>query len=392
MNELSESRVLFFVPGSSVLTYGTFASQVVGQALALSKLGATCAIVHRNPAAKAKVEKLPNGLTLINVTDEDPMLPVYRLKRRYNIIINKLEKEILGFAPTHIYTREYGCELGVRAFCERYGIQLIYSMRGPDAYERYKLGGLKNILASLIMLLDVKRAVRSCDKFTTLSRNFVDWCEKKFRRTGVLIPCCVSDRFFNKITAQERAAIRQSFGFGESDKIVVWCGNVAYWQLLDQVIVFVSELMNLDESVRVLFIANKPENIESICLEHSMDRGKYRTVRGRPEDIPALLQACDIGIDILEVDDFKSSICSPIKVGEYLASGLPVVISRTMGDFPDIVKENNVGVVIDNDISVPEVMRHIDECLSKPRDNQIRVALRHFSWDCFTNELINLFK
>lgn len=391
MQDLSKSRVLFFVPGSSVLNYGTFASQVLGMARALVRLGAQCAILHKQKDADKKKTELEPGISLLNITNEDPSLPVYRLPERYKIVVDRFRSEISEFAPTHVYTREYGCELGILTFCRDNGIKLVYSMRGPDAYERRLLGGLKNFIASLFMLRDVRKAVRSCDVFTTLSDNFVEWCAKEYGRVGLRLPCCVSDTFFQKISDDERAQIRSKLGFAANDRVVVWCGNVAYWQILDSVVAFINGMMTYDQSIKCLFIANNPEKMEAYCQSAKMDKEKYRIVSGAYSEIPKYLQSCDVGIDLLAVDDFKSSICCPIKVGEYLASGLPVIISRTMGDFPRIVSSTNTGVILGDIVDHRAMANSIANLTQHPRERQISAAKKYFGWNSYTKELIEIF-
>ena len=45
----------------------------------------------------------------------------------------------------------------------------------------------------------------------------------------------------------------------------------------------------------------------------------------------------------------------PTKVAEFLASGRPIVINDGLGDLPSIIREFNVGVVVDNS---PDSMKH----------------------------------
>ena len=42
-----------------------------------------------------------------------------------------------------------------------------------------------------------------------------------------------------------------------------------------------------------------------------------------------------------------NAVSSPIKFGEYLAAGVPVLISHGVGDTEDIVKKHNVGIVVE---------------------------------------------
>lgn len=391
MNSLKDSRVLFFVPGGSVLRGGTFASQVLGQARALISLGAHCAILHKHKGASARVETLDDGIVLINITSEDPGYNVFRLKSRYKKVIDAFEREIVTFGPTHIYTREYSCTLAVRGIATRLSAKLIYSMRGPDALERRKQGGLKNLIASVKISRDVRSAVKVCDAFTTLSSKFVEWCNAFFGRDSIMIPCCVADRFFVKIKEDEREKIRAKLGFGQSDRIVVWCGNVAYWQMLDKIVLLMNKLFARNMQYKFLFLADSPKVIEEICTKVELPCNSYIAMRADPNDVPKLLQSCDIGIDVLSEDDFKSSICCPIKVGEYLASGLPVVISSVMGDYPQVIQKTDTGIVLDRELSVNKLDAKLEHFFLTPKEYYVDIARKYWSWDSYRNELITLF-
>jgi glycosyltransferase involved in cell wall biosynthesis len=44
-------------------------------------------------------------------------------------------------------------------------------------------------------------------------------------------------------------------------------------------------------------------------------------------------------------------VCSPVKISEYLVSGLPVIMSSGLGDFSDEVIRHKLGVVLPHDAS-----------------------------------------
>lgn len=69
-------------------------------------------------------------------------------------------------------------------------------------------------------------------------------------------------------------------------------------------------------------------------------------VRAAPfDEMPRLLATSNVGICLLEQVRSKEA-SSPIKVGEYLASGLPVVVNRGQGDVADHVDAARAGHVM----------------------------------------------
>lgn len=62
--------------------------------------------------------------------------------------------------------------------------------------------------------------------------------------------------------------------------------------------------------------------------------------------VPDRLRTGSVGLYFLE-GGIGALTCSPTKIGEYLACGLPVVASTGSGDTDDILSRNRVGIVVD---------------------------------------------
>ena len=61
--------------------------------------------------------------------------------------------------------------------------------------------------------------------------------------------------------------------------------------------------------------------------------------------VPRYLNAADAGV-LLRGDFFGSHIASPVKTAEYLAMGMPILISGGIGDLSGRVLEKNIGAVV----------------------------------------------
>jgi hypothetical protein len=72
-----------------------------------------------------------------------------------------------------------------------------------------------------------------------------------------------------------------------------------------------------------------------------------------PAEVPALAAAGDIGI-MFKQDSLVSAVASPVKLGEYLAAGVPVVTNGTVRDATTFIREKNVGWA-DSTVGVPPV-------------------------------------
>ena len=91
-------------------------------------------------------------------------------------------------------------------------------------------------------------------------------------------------------------------------------------------------------------------------------------------EVPKYLLAADYGLLIRE-NTVTNQVASPVKFAEYLACGLPVIISRNLGDYSEFVTKNNCGYLL-------------NEFNFQPRNKPIikNIALNHFKKLVFIDE------
>jgi glycosyltransferase involved in cell wall biosynthesis len=92
------------------------------------------------------------------------------------------------------------------------------------------------------------------------------------------------------------------------------------------------------------------------------------------EQVPAHLCRADAGIFFLS-GGVGALSCSPTKVGEYLACGLPVVMSAGVGDLDEMVRARRVGVLVE-DATEEALMTAAQRLLRLLRDAEVRSRCR----------------
>jgi hypothetical protein len=63
------------------------------------------------------------------------------------------------------------------------------------------------------------------------------------------------------------------------------------------------------------------------------------------EEVAGYLAAADVGL-LLREPCAVNEVASPVKFGEYLASGTPVILSEGIGDYSNLTRRENVGLVL----------------------------------------------
>ena len=82
---------------------------------------------------------------------------------------------------------------------------------------------------------------------------------------------------------------------------------------------------------------------------NSLNAGEDHVFSVRQQEMALIIPEYSFGISICKLDSGPSlSAAMPTKVAEFLASGRPIVINEGLGDLPGIIREFDVGVVLDD--------------------------------------------
>lgn len=129
---------------------------------------------------------------------------------------------------------------------------------------------------------------------------------------------------------------------------LVYLGSVGLRYRLDDAGRFVAAVRRLrpGSTLTVISRAN-PQLVESMLDASGLPREAW-TRRELPHaDVPAELRKHDAGLFFL-TEGLSEHGCSPTKIGEYWACGLPIVTTPNVSDTDRIVKERGAGVVVES--------------------------------------------
>jgi len=112
-------------------------------------------------------------------------------------------------------------------------------------------------------------------------------------------------------------------------------------------------------------------------------------------EMPSLLVKHQVGLFFLR-RGISELGCSPTKIGEYWASGLPVITTSNVSDTDEIIRTENVGVIVrDQSIeSYKNAFKQIKELLGDP-DLAARCRLaaeKHYSLTPACERQMSLYK
>ncbi|HOZ40659.1 MAG: hypothetical protein IPN62_14435 [Flavobacteriales bacterium] len=152
---------------------------------------------------------------------------------------------------------------------------------------------------------------------------------------------------------------------------LVYSGSSAGWQgfsLLEELLV---PLLEGDARVDVLFLARRDKHVQAL-----MDRFPGRVAQAwlEPAEVGPVLAIQDLGI-LLRESTITNKVSSPTKFAEYLAAGLPVIISSGIGDFSEAVRAHGLGVVYEPGQPLAELRSTTTE----ERDHVRNFARTHYT-------------
>jgi glycosyltransferase involved in cell wall biosynthesis len=251
----------------------------------------------------------------------------------------------IRFKPQIIHVRSYP-PMFIALFLKRvFGVKVIFDMRGIYVDEEVEAGIIKP--GSLLYVIertferlylwdaDVTIAVSHAhrDYITTLTSN------PKFLEKNIIIPNCTDlVKFENVKTLRGIKKIR-----------LLYIGQHIVKYDMDSLFDFFVALNSrcAESYLRIVTYWS----VESLTAKmqrlpaHIRDRIEISAARS--QEMPDRMNECSAGLIFL--NPFVSNrVCAPIKLTEYLAAGLPIVVNEDVGDTESIINKYNVGIVVKN--------------------------------------------
>lgn len=189
-----------------------------------------------------------------------------------------------------------------------------------------------------------KRAVNYSDYRISVSRQLVQYWENEYdyqKGKEVIIPCTLAESFTKKTS--NSVEVRKKYGFGENDIVLVYSGSAAGWQSFALLNDWLDSILAENDNVKVIFLAKK-EAVENLSF-YENNKSKVAIDWLKPEEVFDVLSVCDYGM-LYREKSVTNQVASPTKFAEYLAAGLSVLISEGVGDFTEMVVNEELGSVL----------------------------------------------
>jgi glycosyltransferase involved in cell wall biosynthesis len=269
---------------------------------------------------------------------------------------------------------------------------VIVDMHGVPLAERVYDGGVTTGDETYAWLARSEReAITHADHVFVVSHPFVEHIRSTYgidaARISVTRSSVDTDVF--RFDEQARIARRREIGVS-SQPLVLFVGSVHRYQIFDQVVAFFKTLRTQRPDAVLLVLTGGVETIVAELARLGVSDGCV--VRSVPHDqVAEWMSAADMGV-LLRERSLVNRVASPVKAAEYLACGLPMVISDDIGDLSALVRKRDLGVVLGglSESDYAQAARHLlkdwPQNAEAMRTRCRKAALENLSWDVCMDE------
>ena len=310
---------------------GIYQSQVIDVVKCLSDLGDTeVKLIAFLPYSNFKENKKKIKIQLPNAT----VLPIWAGITRWRKV-KPLLRLLTKRNEIAICRGPIATELALGSFRK-----VVYDGRAAvkAEVEEFDVTGNKQLGEDFIKA--EKNAVLKSDYRIAVSNKLEEYWKREFGYQGdqhIVIPCTLTSKSSGKLLKEKN----------DGSIKLVYSGGLGAWQSCDLVANLCRKAIKENANVNVLFLTKENEVIKKLIQEFP-DRCERSWLKH--EEVYEALSSCDYGILIRE-QNVTNQVASPVKFAEYLNAGLKVLISKNLGDFTEFVKENDCGIVIEDEIT-----------------------------------------
>jgi len=232
--------------------------------------------------------------------------------------------------------------------------RIVFDCRGVDHAEHLYTFGLKDgdaIPENLRGAWDdrhaaLAKAIAGADAMVCVSQAMVDYLREEYgelpERT-VVCPCAVDVEMFAGAEAKGRE-IRRALGV-EHRPVVVYCGSTREWQLPEQSIQLFRRIQKDRPTAFFMVVTPQEQTIRRMLREAGVADSDCHVTSAPHDQVPAYLGAGDVAL-LLREPCLVNRVASPVKFAEYLAAGLPVIMTEKIGDYSALAERSRVGCVV----------------------------------------------
>ena len=373
-------------------------SQVIPYLEGLVKMGHNISLIScekpERENDKSKLDKIISDAGIqwfpVSYTKKPPVISTIRDIRKMMVLAEKILRQN---KIEIVHCRSYVSAIVGQWMKRNFGVKFIFDMRGFWADERVEGGiwNLKNPIYKTVYSYFKKKEkqfLQEADYIISLTENakqeLLTWKTISNQPLKIeVIPCCVDMNLFDasKISVAEIQKKKTELKLNESEFVISYVGSIGTWYLCDEMLQFFTRLLLKIPSAKFLFIT--PEEKEFVLQKaraQNIPEEKIVLMRAARNEMPLLLKCCDASLFFIK-PSFSKKASSPVKQGEIMSMGIPIICNSKIGDTDLIVNDSHAGFVLNelNDSAFDTLIERLKiEGLKNFSANEIRNGAEKF--------------
>jgi glycosyltransferase involved in cell wall biosynthesis len=283
----------------------------------------------------------------------------------------------------------YCARVGLLLKERRPGLRLVFDCHGTTPEEERVSGAHR---ARIAMMRDwERRVVAAANLNVFVSEAMKDFYHGQYGLSGAataIVPCCVADEQF----ADKNSA---SFlpGLPLNRPIIAYLGTMAAWQCGEEMIRLFAQLYQRDCQLFFLLLVPHSDHARThdLMAKAGLPQASVLLTELPHDHVVSALQHAHAGV-LLRRADPVNRVSSPTKFAEYLAAGVPVIMTDGIGDFSHMAARQGVGLVIDAAVlergaypsadlaRIEQFVRDSFQCHHRIASRCSRTAHEHLHW------------
>lgn len=224
------------------------------------------------------------------------------------------------------------------------GLRLVFDCHGTTPEEERMGGGNPARIAALEEW--EHRILAGADLNVFVSEAMQEFYRDRYALPGgnhVVVPCCIADERFASGDSPSPLST-------PADRpTVVYLGTLAAWQCGEEMIRLFAQLRKLESRLFFLLLVPGSDHAQArkLMAQYHLPESSVLLTELPHHEVAAALPGAHVGV-LLRRKHIVNQVSSPTKFGEYLAAGLPVLMTEGIGDFSQLAQARRVGLVLES--------------------------------------------
>jgi len=177
----------------------------------------------------------------------------------------------------------------------------------------------------------------------------ITYIKKRYRintpKIHIAKPACVDLTLFQS-PSDKPIELKNKLGIKERETVMVYAGKFGGIYYDDEIFRFCKAAIDFyNGNFKALFLSNISKNYFKQQLTKHKIKEEHTSLHFLPhEKVPAYLSIADFALCPVK-PLYSKQFCTPIKTGEYWASGLPVVIPPNISEDSNLIKTHQIGAI-----------------------------------------------